>query len=336
MLRVGLVLALAVGNAPPSPDESAPGDATSVAPAQTVVAPLTVEGTLPPEWNEALRAALDLGLRRAQLQGEAPTDCATHPCPAPPYRVETSVGVDDRSYTIEIVVRRQATGAEVLQVQASCEVCGLSEVQDVITTLAATLRERLDRLNMRPPRLRITSDPAGARVYLDTQFVGTTPLEHTDTVGPHRVRLVLSGHRAAERNVELAAGLDETLSVELLALPPPPKTEVHDRDLVAPRRSAAFVPVGWALIGAGVAGVATGGTLVGIDGRSARYRCSGPDLDIEGNCRFVHRTQTAGLVVLTSAAVGIITGVTLLVIGKRRRSESSRRSARRRRWERGG
>lgn len=47
-------------------------------------------------------------------------------------------------------------------------------------------------------RTRINSEPPGARVLIERQFVGYTPIELTLGVGCGRVRLEAPGHQAVE------------------------------------------------------------------------------------------------------------------------------------------
>lgn len=55
--------------------------------------------------------------------------------------------------------------------------------------------------------LAVTSEPSGAEVYLDHEFLGKTPLRREDlTAGVHRVRLSAKGHVDGFYGVELKAG----------------------------------------------------------------------------------------------------------------------------------
>jgi hypothetical protein len=61
-----------------------------------------------------------------------------------------------------------------------------------------------------------------------------------------------------------------------------------------------------------------GAALIGIHGRPIRSKCTGGNVDADGTCRWNHSTMTPG-VVLGTIGVGLLaTGVSLLVIEKRR------------------
>src|SRR5262245_106449 len=69
-----------------------------------------------------------------------------------------------------------------------------------------------------PGTLSIASEPAGATVYVDGQFVGQTPLDvHNLAPGDHRVRVVKDGFLENGRLVSVAAGKTGTLQVRLTA-----------------------------------------------------------------------------------------------------------------------
>ena len=58
------------------------------------------------------------------------------------------------------------------------------------------------------PLLRVTSDVAGASVFLNREFLGTTPFETTDVPeGMHRLNVSAEGHDGFVQNVELGPEL---------------------------------------------------------------------------------------------------------------------------------
>jgi formylglycine-generating enzyme required for sulfatase activity len=74
------------------------------------------------------------------------------------------------------------------------------------------------RLQPRPGRLRLASDPPGAAVSLDGAFRGETPLElEVAPLRDHALRLTRAGHDAAEATVKLGLGEERALA---LTLPP--------------------------------------------------------------------------------------------------------------------
>ena len=69
-----------------------------------------------------------------------------------------------------------------------------------------------------PGALAVASDPPGAAVYVDGQFVGETPLDVKNLPpGDHRVRLVKDGYLENGRIVSITAGKTGTLEVRLTA-----------------------------------------------------------------------------------------------------------------------
>ncbi len=66
--------------------------------------------------------------------------------------------------------------------------------------------------------LSVSSDPAGAAVYVDGNFVGQTPLSLTQLpVGDHRLRVVRDGYLENGRLVRVAPGRGDTIHVRLTA-----------------------------------------------------------------------------------------------------------------------
>src|SRR6185295_457299 len=65
--------------------------------------------------------------------------------------------------------------------------------------------------------LSVTSDPAGATVYVDGQVAGVTPFNATVAEGDHRVRLVKDGFLENGRIVTVDGGRTATLQVRLTA-----------------------------------------------------------------------------------------------------------------------
>jgi PKD repeat protein len=64
--------------------------------------------------------------------------------------------------------------------------------------------------------ISIASDPSGASVYVDGQFVGETPLDVRQIApGDHRVRVVKDGYLENGRVVNIAAGKTGTVAVRL-------------------------------------------------------------------------------------------------------------------------
>lgn len=68
----------------------------------------------------------------------------------------------------------------------------------------ASLRARLERV---PPSLRVESDVAGATVFLDRNFAGTTPLDIDNiTPGEHQLTVSAEGYDIQARSVSISTG----------------------------------------------------------------------------------------------------------------------------------
>jgi hypothetical protein len=68
--------------------------------------------------------------------------------------------------------------------------------------------------------LRVISQPAGAQVFLNQRFVGSTPLTLTNLdIGSRAVRVVRDGHVAWSRSVQIAANRLTSLTVTLSPTP---------------------------------------------------------------------------------------------------------------------
>lgn len=61
----------------------------------------------------------------------------------------------------------------------------------------------------------VTSDPAGADIYVDGQFVGNTPSTLHLTAGPHAIKIQSEGKRAWERQMDVLKDSKVTLSPTL-------------------------------------------------------------------------------------------------------------------------
>lgn len=298
------------------------------------VLPLDVEGKLPPNGSAALSAEIDEGLRAAGatvvpsaelsssagtnlascrdeacLQGLASTASATH-------LVRPSVRMEESDYVIAIELR-DSRGTLVHQASQTCELCGLTEAQAVARSLAESLREHLVAAT---GTLTVQSSPAGAEVLVDGEPAGTTPLELPIAAGEHSIVLRLPGHADEERRVVVEAG--ETSAVEV------PLAASAGVDHGRPDRSGLLRPLGWASIGVGAASLGSGIALLVLDENPVTFtRCSGIDVDVEGNCRFRHDTLAGGIVLTIVGVVGITAGA-LLVARTRKGGKADDRRAR--------
>ena len=67
--------------------------------------------------------------------------------------------------------------------------------------------------------LRITSEPTGAEIYIDSRFVGQTPSTIPTPTGTHKILLRSSGKKDWERELEVIKGSELTLNPVLERLP---------------------------------------------------------------------------------------------------------------------
>jgi hypothetical protein len=91
-------------------------------------------------------------------------------------------------------------------------------------------------------------------------------------------------------------------------------------------RSRALGIAGYASLGAGVGVLVAGSVLLGIHDRPVRSRCTGASVDANGQCEFLHDTIVVGAVLTSVGVAAIVTGIALVVVGRRSRS-SPRRAA---------
>lgn len=68
--------------------------------------------------------------------------------------------------------------------------------------------------------LRVESDVDGARVFIDDDYVGDTPIDREVEPGSRVLKLELLGYHDYERTVEVVAGEETEVEVELERLPP--------------------------------------------------------------------------------------------------------------------
>lgn len=71
-----------------------------------------------------------------------------------------------------------------------------------------------------PPRAQMVafdSNPRRAEVWVDGNFVGTTPLRYPLEPGDHRVELRAPGYQSWARTLHVVAGSDSNVSVNLVA-----------------------------------------------------------------------------------------------------------------------
>lgn len=128
-----------------------------------------------------------------------------------------------------------------------CSDCGLKRA---LPQLVELVQELLRNGTARPRgKLRLTSDPPGARVIVDNVPLGVTPYERDTFIGSHEVVLSKPGHEPALLNLVVEDGKVEERSVPLTAAQPL-------------RTSNTARIAKWSLLGAGIGAVVLGTALV--------------------------------------------------------------------------
>jgi len=191
------------------------------------------------------------------------------------------VEVADRDYAVTVEVWRTGAATPAAREHFECQIGGLDELAGRVADVVAKLLAAAVREAARPGTVALSMTPAGAVVRVDGTAVGRTPIRAKLAPGWHVVRVERPGHASVERRVEVPAG----------------GTVVFDVSLVPVRTRPWQRPAGGAAFGAGV-------VLLALDGRPYRRRCSGNDVDADGDCRFAYDTIAGGatLAVLGTAA----------------------------------
>lgn len=128
------------------------------------------------------------------------------------YLVRTRIEVDGRAYRVSMELF-DASGTSVARVENDCEICGVAEVGDLISDVAARLTAKLEAGSA--PVLVVRSSPDGARVRVDGELAGTTPTTIELSEGTHDVRVAKPGFIPQQRTIDAVGGVRETLDLTL-------------------------------------------------------------------------------------------------------------------------
>lgn len=280
------------------------GEATKVA-----ILPLVVEGEMPESDRTTLTDQLVGGLQRGAFEVATPSEVESTgegKCDKPgcmksiadktgaTHVVRTIVSVSDRDYTVKVELYDGSDGSTIISSSDGCEICGVADVGGLIETQAATLRTKLDALASGPAAIVVTSNPEGADVTLDGEPFGVTPLDKSIIPGDHTIRVSKDGYISVQEQRTFVEGARESLDYELEKVP--------NR---LPKR-----PWGYASLGLGIVGIGGGVALTFLHDRPYKLgaKCTGDNVDFEGDCRFLFNTKWTGL------AAGIVGGA-LLTLG---------------------
>ena len=206
-----------------------------------------------------------------------PPPCLGDDCPADRASVTLVVGGHSRDYTLHWIAKDPSLD-EPLIVDARCELCSLVEVEEQLAADLGELCARLNAVADAPGRVRVSSEPDQAWIRIDGRNRGKTPWVGELAPGEHRLDVGAIGYGTQTRTLQIFAGIEEQQHFELMAR----------------ARTRPSWP-GWTSLGLGIALGVAGTALIAIDGRDWRGRCSGSDVDMNGNCRFVYRTMPVGV-----------------------------------------
>lgn len=326
---IHVLLALSLTAAPaaaqPAPAAPAPAPAAPEADApKLAIAPITLSGADDPLLASQLEQDLRGGLARGRLQlldPEAVARVAGGACSddaclgrlrdqlGAAFVLRAQVTVSDRDYTLRLELVATRDLGRAAESERGCELCGLAELRALTADQAARLLAKLDALAKPPPAFEIATTPPGALVFIDGQLVGAAPVERNVLEGKHVVRVMSEGYVPEERELVAVAGLRESLQIDLRRTPEALKL-----------RGA-----GWGLLFTGIPLFGIGLGLLALDGDEYRGRCTGPDVDLAGRCRFVFDTDWGGAAVLAAGAL-LGTAGTMLLLRTRDRGKTRLRA----------
>jgi hypothetical protein len=234
--------------------------------------------------------------------------------------LRTVIGVKARDYDLQLEIVEVASGRVVASSRERCNLCGVAEAAQVAAAQSGALVQKLEASAKQPATLALTSRPSRMTVEVDGVVIGQTPLRHKIAPGKHRIRVFGQGYVAQLRDVQAVKGVHEALEFTLSAVPPPRQEVPRSRPEVRQYRAA-----GGVLLGLGGALVITGGVFTALHGRP--YRCSGDDVNLDGECRYLYGSLPGGVSMLAVGSAAVITGSVLLIVaGTKQRKRDNRRA----------
>jgi hypothetical protein len=260
-------------------------------PDAAATAGLEFDADLPAHERSALRESFERVLQLACKPPPCVSDCAKDQS-----RISISIGGGRRDYTLRWVANAPQLDAP-LVVESTCELCSLVEVEEQFTVDLSSICARLDASVDTPGRVRVSAEPDRAWVRIDGRRTGRTPWAGEVALGKHRLEVRARGYGTQVRTLQVFPGIERHEHFELMALP----------------RAHRPAWPGWTSLGLGIALGISGTALIAIEGQDWRGRCSGPDVDANGNCRFVYRTLPAGIALAALGGAAIASGVGLIV-----------------------
>ena len=314
-----MTLVAAWGSATPARAAQEGGPAGDGGKQRVAVVKLAFEGNVPEAARDLFAQRLVEGLAAARFEvmtgamvrerlaaaGVGADSCSGGSCTGKAARalgvaflVFASVVEHDKTYEITLDLVNGGSGVTLGTNRERCEICGVEEASEKVSLAASALRARLEALGSTPARFIIRSRPAGARVALDGEAIGRTPVDRELPPGVHKLELATEGYDPLERTVTAVNGVDETLDLDLVVLP----SKVPLRAL------------GWTALAVGVAALAGAVWAESIDGQ--QLACDSTEMDFLGHCPRVRSTRVLGAVLAgVGAASATLGGVWLYLSG---------------------
>ncbi len=278
--------------------------------------PISVAGTIADADRVALTMQLLVGLERGDFVVIPPEVVRTHVRDAAEcararclVRVADKTGAThvvravitgrDRHYKLQLDLVDGRTGSVIASSRDGCEICGVSDVGDLMASAAAGLRNKLDALATGPAALVLSSRPAGATIIIDGEIVGTSPLELSVSPGKHVIRVQREGFISAERELVFVNGVAEKMSFELERLP----SRLPGRTW------------GWVSLAAGAVALGTGVAFTAVHADAYQPDCDPADGNQDSNqeCRFLWNTKWGGVAAAAAGTAWITFGVAVLL-----------------------
>ncbi len=269
-----------------------------------------------------LLASIEDGLVRSGARivnltslGMQATDCAEGECgellretsSEVDYVLWASLSASDREYTIELNIEGLSDPSSVNAFRKRCALCGLREACELIEEGAFGLLDPLKVELVQPPVLLLESTPSGARVVIDGEFVGLSPVERVLAPGRHRLEITASGYVDVVEGIDATEGERRVVKVLLAEIPPlpplPPKPRLN----------------GWIPLGIGVPTLIGGIVLVALDER-AGLGCGLSNSGCDGQLN----TSWAAAGTLVTGAV--LTTLGAVLVHRLRESKRARRA----------
>jgi hypothetical protein len=286
--------------------------AAAASPDRVAVTGLAFSGDVKPWMQQSLRKRLIDGLAASGLEALAddkvqqalatlPGPCASVQCRwqlarrlGCRYLVGGVIVGEDRTYAIELWMADGKSGRVIGRVRKTCELCGHKTVADRLDLAASELRAQVQTASQARARLRVTTDPPAAQLFVNEDAIGQSPRVISLRPGEHRITARADGYMESVRQVKLSPGADESLRLKLV---PTPTVTWHK-------------PTGYAAAGVGLAAVAAGVTLLALDGSGVG--CTGQQEVPGGQCPERLETRAGGASLLVAGVAASVVGGYLL------------------------